>query len=544
MQRLRAAGDLELEPKQAWTNVADFTSRGIDAVNFGPGATRYAHRRDEQVEIAALERAFESLWALRHGYRLTVPVSPILERQTTYPFVRLNEAARRVEERGIEVIDFGMGDPQEPTDPLIREALVDGLRERMGYPAAVGLPELREAIAAWAARRFGVELDPDTEVIPTLGSKEAIFSFALAVVDTRRRPATRSRTPTPAIRSTSAARSSRTRGRWRCRSTRGTASSPTWTRSTMRPGLGSRSSGSTIRTTRPARRRRSPSTSGSPGSRASTGSSSPPTRRTPSSGSTSRPPRRCSSSDLTNVVVFNTLSKRSSMTGYRSGFAAGDPALIGALKAFRPTVGTAPQEFVQRASVVAWGDEEHVERTRERYGRKRALLLGLFAAQGASRRGQRGDDVPLARGARRARHRRRSPSACSSTAFSSRPAPISAPPARATSGRARALGGGVRTCGRDPRGGAVNPELAEEIVAALDSGERRVASKVGDEWVVDVEAKEAILEYFRLRKVEPIDGRAVLLPGQDSAETAAHRASGSFRPGSRATARSSPRASC
>jgi succinyl-diaminopimelate desuccinylase len=67
VQRLRAAGDLALEPKQAWTNVADFTSRGIDAVNFGPGATRYAHRRDEQVEIAALERAFESLWAFLTG---------------------------------------------------------------------------------------------------------------------------------------------------------------------------------------------------------------------------------------------------------------------------------------------------------------------------------------------------------------------------------------------------------------------------------------------------------------------------------------------
>ena len=67
LQRLRAAGDLALEPKQAWTNVADFTSRGIDAVNFGPGATRYAHRRDEQVEIAALERAFMALLALRHG---------------------------------------------------------------------------------------------------------------------------------------------------------------------------------------------------------------------------------------------------------------------------------------------------------------------------------------------------------------------------------------------------------------------------------------------------------------------------------------------
>ena len=55
-----------------------------------------------------------------------------------------------------------MGDPREPTDPLIREALVDGLRERMGYPAAVGLPELREAIAAWAGRRFGVERSTPT----------------------------------------------------------------------------------------------------------------------------------------------------------------------------------------------------------------------------------------------------------------------------------------------------------------------------------------------------------------------------------------------
>ena len=61
VQALRAAGDLPVEPKQAWTNVADFTSRGIPAVNFGPGATRYAHARDELVEIDALERAFLAL---------------------------------------------------------------------------------------------------------------------------------------------------------------------------------------------------------------------------------------------------------------------------------------------------------------------------------------------------------------------------------------------------------------------------------------------------------------------------------------------------
>ena len=61
VERLRAAGRLALEPKQAWTNVADFTSRGVDAVNFGPGMTRTIHRPDERVEIEALARAFTTL---------------------------------------------------------------------------------------------------------------------------------------------------------------------------------------------------------------------------------------------------------------------------------------------------------------------------------------------------------------------------------------------------------------------------------------------------------------------------------------------------
>ena len=61
VEQLRRAGPFAVEPKQAWTNVADFTSRGIDAVNLGPGATRYAHRRDEQVEVEELLRTYEAL---------------------------------------------------------------------------------------------------------------------------------------------------------------------------------------------------------------------------------------------------------------------------------------------------------------------------------------------------------------------------------------------------------------------------------------------------------------------------------------------------
>jgi succinyl-diaminopimelate desuccinylase len=61
VRRLQEAGGLAVEPKQAWTPVAEFAGQGLDAINFGPGATRYAHRRDERVEIAALERSFDTL---------------------------------------------------------------------------------------------------------------------------------------------------------------------------------------------------------------------------------------------------------------------------------------------------------------------------------------------------------------------------------------------------------------------------------------------------------------------------------------------------
>ena len=82
------------------------------------------------------------------------------------------------------------------------------------------------------------------------------------------------------------------------------------------------------------------------------------------------------------MLVFNTLSKRSSMPGYRTGFAAGDPEVIAALRRYRPNVGTAPLEMVQRAAVAAWGDEAHVEEVRDRYRAKRDVLLPVLERGG------------------------------------------------------------------------------------------------------------------------------------------------------------------
>ena len=114
---------------------------------------------------------------------MPVRIAPTLAGMATYPFVRLEEARRRLLADGVDVIDFGKGDPNEPTDPIIREALVAAVPERSPYPLAQGLPELRQAAVDWCARRFGVVLDPDTEIVPTYGSKEAIFSLAQVLVD-------------------------------------------------------------------------------------------------------------------------------------------------------------------------------------------------------------------------------------------------------------------------------------------------------------------------------------------------------------------------
>jgi acetylornithine aminotransferase len=310
-----------------------------------------------------------------------VPVSPTLRAQATYPFVRLNQAAAARRAEGLEVIDFGMGDPREPTDPAILQALRDGVRQRMGYPAAPGLPELREAIAGWVRRRFDVELDPDRHVIPTLGSKEAIFSLAQVVVDL---PGGRDTVvvtePGYPVPSRGAAFAGAQ-----------VVELPLLERSMFLPEIDGVADETWARAALVWLN--------SPNNPTGAIAPLPFVQRMAELARThgfvlacdeayselwfsEPPPSALQLPDWANVLVLNTLSKRSSMTGFRSGFAAGDPELIAALRHYRPNVGTAPQEFVQRASVVAWGDEKHVVRAREAYARKRALLLDVLGRKG------------------------------------------------------------------------------------------------------------------------------------------------------------------
>jgi succinyldiaminopimelate transaminase len=300
-------------------------------------------------------------------------INPTLAEMATYPFVRIEEARRRLAAAGVDVIDFGKGDPNEPTDPMIRQALIDAVPERAPYPLAQGLPELREAAAGWCRRRFGVTVDPDTEIVPTYGSKEAIFSLA-QVFDTAGRPVVF-----------------------------GEPAYPVYER-------GALFAGAEVQTL-PLLRENDflPDIDAIPDDAAIVWVNYPhnPTGAVASLDFYARlaeaaverdfyvasdeaytelwfdePPASALQADRSRTIVFQTLSKRSSMTGYRSGFVAAPAEVIAALKAYRPTIGTAPQEFVQRASVVAWNDERHVEETRARYRAKRDVLIPAIEAKG------------------------------------------------------------------------------------------------------------------------------------------------------------------
>lgn len=307
--------------------------------------------------------------------------SPVLSEVGTYPFAALDEAKARARAQGLELIDFSIGDPREGAEPFIRDALIAALEGVAGYPRAAGLGELRAVIAAWLERRFGVVLDPEREVVPTLGAKEAIFSFAQIVVD---RAGDRNLVVVTEPSYPVAARGARFAGadvvELSLRREHGflpdLASVPdeVWRRTAL------------LWLNYPNN---------------PTGACAPLSLYEQAAELAARhdflvasdeayselyadvvPCSGLEVADRDRVVVFNSLSKRSSMTGYRLGFIACSAHVADAVRLYRPMIGTAPQEFVQRAAIAALGDEAHVERARERYARKRSLVRDAFAQAG------------------------------------------------------------------------------------------------------------------------------------------------------------------
>ena len=304
-------------------------------------------------------------------------LNPVLARQGAYPLLRLDERRRALEEKGTELFDFGTGDPREPTGEGIRQALIDGVPRSSRYPTTSGKRELRGAFCGWMERRHGVTLDPESEVLPATGSKEAIFHAPLTFLH----------------------HSHERRG-----VAYGTPGYPVYERGTLFAG------GEAL----PVELK------GEDGFLLNVESIDPertrilwinyphnPTGAEAAYGYLEEVAAFCREHDILlfsdecyndiysgepppsilevrkeRTLAFCSLSKRSGMTGYRSAMMAGDPELISALAKLRPSVGVATQSFVQDAATAAWSDDAHVENRRRIFGEKRTLFTKFFERAG------------------------------------------------------------------------------------------------------------------------------------------------------------------
>ena len=260
-------------------------------------------------------------------------VNPLLDAQGTYPFVRLTQAKQAAAARGIEIIDLGVGEPREATPAFINEALVRALLAEpvSTYPLAIGLPELRRAAAQWVHRRFGAQVDPDDAVIPTYGSKEAIFTLAQVLVQPGRGDVVAVTTPGYPVGARGAAFAGAEVVELPLTHERGwlpDLDAVPWERLVL---LWVNSPGNPTGAVAPlswlaeaaARCREHGVVLASDEAYCEIYFGEPP-------------PSALQLADHSGVLAFHTLSKRSSMPGHRSGFVAGDPALVGAPAALPP----------------------------------------------------------------------------------------------------------------------------------------------------------------------------------------------------------------
>ena len=313
-------------------------------------------------------------------------MNPLLQRLHPYPFERLRELTRDVvPSRAHRPISLGIGEPKHPTPPFIEAALAGALAGLSAYPATAGTPALREAVAGWVQRRYGAALDPATQVLPVNGSREALFAFAQTVVDASRADATVV-VPNPfyqiyegaallagarvAYAHSDAARNFAVD--W------DSIDDATWSRTQLlyvcspgNPTGAVMSLAEWRRLFALADRHGFVIASDECYSEIYFGDE-PPLGALQAARALGR-------AGFERLVVFTSLSKRSNVPGMRSGFVAGDAALLKAFVLYRTYHGGAMSLPVQAASVAAWGDEAHVRDNRTLYRLKFDRVTPMLA---------------------------------------------------------------------------------------------------------------------------------------------------------------------
>ncbi len=313
-------------------------------------------------------------------------MNPLLSHLQPYPFERLRQLFAGVTPpAGYSAISLGMGEPRHPTPAFIKEALTENLGGLASYPATAGEPRLREACAAWLQRRYGIAADSATQVLPINGSREALFAFAQTVIDPTRAGATVV-CPNPfyQIYEGAALLSGATPYYAPSDPARNFAvdwdSVPqeVWQRTQL---LFVCSPGNPTGAVMPLDEwKKLFALSDRYGFVIASDEcyseiyfqGEPPLGGLEAAAKLGR-------SDYRNLIAFTSLSKRSNVPGLRSGFVAGDAALIKAFLLYRTYHGSAMGPAVQGASIAAWNDEQHVTENRALYRKKFAQVTPLLA---------------------------------------------------------------------------------------------------------------------------------------------------------------------
>ncbi|WP_325320296.1 succinyldiaminopimelate transaminase [Kingella oralis] len=294
-----------------------------------------------------------------------------------YPFARLREAMQGITPpAGITEIPLYIGEPKHPTPAVLTDALIAALPELSKYPAALGLLELRQACANWLRRRYdGLTLNPDTQILPILGSREALFSFVQAALDpvAGEKPVVVSPNPfyqiyegatllgngeivyantvaprfLPDWHSVPAEKWARCKIVFVCSPDNPTGSVLTrddWAQLFVlqdKYGFIIASDECYAEIYFDGQK---------------------PIGCLQAAAELGR--------SFDNIIMFTSLSKRSNAPGLRSGFVAGDEKLLKPFLLYRTYHGSAMSLPMQRASIAAWNDEAHVEANRRAYQQK------------------------------------------------------------------------------------------------------------------------------------------------------------------------------
>jgi N-succinyldiaminopimelate aminotransferase len=316
-------------------------------------------------------------------------LNPDLDRLQPYPFERLRQLFAGIKPpAGLAPINLSIGEPKHPTPPFILDAYAKALPGIASYPLTAGVPQLREAIAAWATRRYQLKaLDPSTQVLPVTGTREALFSFAQTVIDRTRDARVVAPNPFYQIYEGAALLA---------------GAKPIYLPTTADDGFRMR-----FETLTPDEWRNvqlvyvcSP---GNPTGHVMTleewkqlfelsdrygfviasdecyseiyfEEGKAPLGSLQAAAELGR-------NSYERLVMFCSLSKRSSVPGMRSGFVAGDADVLHKFLLYRTYHGTAMSVAVQHASIAAWQDEAHVVENRRLYAQKFANATPMIASR-------------------------------------------------------------------------------------------------------------------------------------------------------------------